>query len=42
MNWVAAPVGFLRITSWLSLNGWFGKNIPFAGIEITSANSPIV
>ena len=39
---MAAPVGFLRITSWLSSNGWFGKKIPFAGIEITSANSPNV
>ena len=35
-------VGLLSITSWLSSNGWFGKKIDFAGIEITSDSSPVV
>ena len=35
-------VGLLKITSWLSLNGWLGKNIDLAGIDTTFEISPNV
>ena len=39
---LGATVGLLKITSWLSLNGWLGKNIDLAGIDTTFEISPNV